>query len=151
MKTEIRSGAHIETLTREEFRDELRSFGKSWREELSRGTRFRRRSWSGIVAADGTLTILADGPAEGMLWSITRATFAEGTPGATGVNIYVNEAAPSAMLWRGLTGNATPSDTGIMLVSGDTLVIAGAGLVVAETVVINAGIKEVPTMLGWSS
>jgi hypothetical protein len=55
------------------------------------------------------------------------------------------------MLWRGLTANASPSDTGVVLVSGDSLVIAGTGLTVGETVVITAGIKEVPTMLGWSS
>jgi hypothetical protein len=151
MKTRLTAGSFIETLTREELAEELRSFGKSWREEVSRGVRFRRRSFTGTVDANGALTITETGPAEGMLWSVTRLCFAQGTPGANGVNIYANEAAPSNMLWRGLTSNASPADTGVVLVSGDSLVIAGTGLTVAETVVITAGIKEVPTMLGWSS
>lgn len=151
MKMKLHAGAELDMLTKDELADTLRAFGKSWREEASRGVRYRRRAWDGIVAADGSLTIRADGPAEGMMWSITRVTFAGGTAGATGVNLYANEVAATQVLARGITTNLFPSETGIVLVSGDQLVIGGFGLTVAEQVIITASIKEVPTMLGWSA
>lgn len=155
MKTKLQAGLTIDTLTQDELRAELHAFAhsamKSWREELSRGVKYRRRAYTGTVAADGTLTIIGDGPAEGMIWSLTRLTFAAGTPGATGVNLHANEVAGGSMLWRGLVDNEEPSDTGVVLVGGDVLVIAGSGLTVAEQIIITVSIKEVPAMLGWSA
>lgn len=150
MKIKVGS-LEVDVLNRAELGEELRAFGKSWREEVSRGIRYRRRSWSGVVDAAGTLNVVGDGPAEGMMWSISRLTFAGGTAGANGVNLYANEIAAGAVLCRGITTNVFPSDTGIVLVSGDVPVIGGFGLTVGETIVVTAGIKEVPTMLGWSA
>ena len=151
MKAKLELGATLDTLTRAELADELKAFGRSWREELSRGVRYRRRAWDGVVDGSGNLLITADGPAEGMMWSLTRLTFAAGTPGASGVNLYANEASALSMLWRGLVSNDSPAETGVVLVSGDVLVIAGTGLTATERVVITASVKEVPTMLGWSA
>jgi len=155
MITEIKAGAKIDTITADELREVLRS----WQAELTRGARFRRRSMYGVVDAAGALAIGGGedgvGPAEGMVWAVTRLSVAAGTMVAAGLNVYANDANPGSLLWRGLGSttdgnNITPGDHAIVLNSGDQIIVTGAGLTVAEQVVVNLTAKEVPAQMAWS-
>lgn len=150
MKAKLSAGAELDLLNRDELEQVLRS----WRIELTRGTRFRRLSIIGNVAADGTLMMgdVNDGPGEGMAWGITRISVAPGpTIPAGGLQVYANDAtSPSGLMIRNLnTTDLFPGDHGCVLAMGDALRIAGTGLTVGAQIIVTMSIKEVPVQQIW--
>lgn len=147
MKHKITAGAELDLLTAGEVRAELRS----WSAELTRGARFRRRSWQG-TGAGAPLTIAGDGPAEGFVWAVTRLTMIGHDPFNNNANVYVGEVAPSQCVWTKLTDSSVATgDHGIVLAAGESLIFAVGGNVTAlAQVTITATIKEVPALMAWS-
>lgn len=146
MKVKLTAGAELDMITADEVRRELRA----WHTEVTRGAKFRRRSLAGAVNGAGELLITDDGPGEGFVWAITRLSVAAGLAADQSVSVYMNDANPSSLVWSGLVDNATPGDHGIVVTSGESLVIAGTGLTAGWAVVVTATIKEVPALMAWS-
>lgn len=152
MKTKLHAGAELDFLTAKELEDVL----QNWRTELTRGAKLRRYSISGAATAGGALEIGAniDGPAQGMVWSITRLSVALPTGAAlatAGLQVYANTVSPSSLLIGQLTiADVFPGDHGVFLHGGDSLRIAGAGITASAVITVTLGIKEVPEMMAWS-
>lgn len=149
MKQKLTANGELDLLTREELAGVLRS----WQTELTRGARMRRHSITG-TAAGGVLAMgdNPDGPAEGMAWAITRLSIAPGpTVPAGGIQVFANtELSPSSLLIGNLTDDVFPGDHGCVLLSGDSLRIAGTGLGATDVVTVTMSIKEVPIQQVWS-
>lgn len=150
MKAKIEAGAEINFVTKDEVRDVLRS----WANELTRGARLIRRSIQGIVPTGGILE-MSDGvgPAEGMVWGITRMSVAPGPVlPQDGLSVYVNTVeSPSAMLIRSLSTDIFPDARGAMIGNGDTLhIVSNGSMVVGEQVTVTMTIREVPALMAWS-
>lgn len=151
----IAAGNDIETLSRDELDDALTKFAVSWRREQLRGFTTRRISRQGTADAAGAIRIGgADspteglGPAEGMVWSVTRLgyTNAAGTPV---VALSLNGDQPSDFV-RALTadvnGNhyAEYGSNALLLDSGDVLLITGTGITAGTVVTVSGAAVEVP-------
>lgn len=149
MKVKLHAGAELDMLTR----DELASVLRSWQTELTRGARLRRHSINGVAVA-GVLLMGTndDGPAEGMAWAVTRLSIAPGpTLPAGGIQVFANTSeSPSSLLIRSLVTDVFPGDHGCILLGGDSLRIAGAGLGATDSVTVTMSIKEVPMQQIWS-
>lgn len=146
-KQKLTAGAELDLLNATEIRRELRS----WSQELLRGPRFIRRSWSG-TGAGAPLEIRGDGPADGFMWAVCRLSMIGHDPVNNGATVYLNEAAPSQLVWTRLSDtNGSPGDHGIVLGSGESLLFAVGGNVTADAqVTITATIKEVPALMAWA-
>lgn len=153
MKFKLTAGAELDLLSPDEFRNTLRTELKNWSAELTRGAKFLRRSLHGQVDGSGDLTIQGDdnaGPAEGMVWALTRITPAAGLLPTETLGVYVNDASTSNLLVS-LPGTAVyPGDHAVMLAGGDRLVISGQALTPSARVTVNFQVKEVPYLMAWS-
>lgn len=148
MKTKIAAGAEIDTLTRAELEQVM----QSWRNELTRGARFRRHAIRGTVDAAGNLMMGGpeDGPNESLAWAVTRLSIAPGpTIPAGGLQVYVNDAGNSTLLLRSLVTDLFPGDHGCVLATGDALRIGGSALTVGDNIWVTLSIKEVPIQQVW--
>jgi hypothetical protein len=75
MKAKIGVGAEIDFLTNAELKAELEEFRKFLVDDLKRSSlRVRRLEESGVIAADGTLTITTLAPVLGKAWDVRRIT-----------------------------------------------------------------------------
>lgn len=150
MKQKLTAGAELDLLTKPELVDAL----KSWQQEMARGAKLLRRSFSGVVAADGSIAMgdNRDGPAEGMAWAVTRVSLGTGvTIPTAGMQMYANDANPSSLLLRNIgTADVFPGDHGCNLMAGDSIRFAGAGFTTGETVTVTISVKEVPMAQIWS-
>lgn len=149
-KVKMQAGAEFDLLNKGEVQDVL----KSWANELTRGAKIKNRSFIGLTSAGGDLLMgdQEDGPAEGMVWGITRFSVAPGPVlGANGLQVYANDAStPSALRIGKLVTDLFPDARGCLLLSGDTLRIAGAGITASVQVTVTMSYREVPELMAWS-
>lgn len=152
-KHKLTAGAEIDLLTKDEVRDVLRS----WMEEITRGARYIRRAVTGTVDGGGALLIggVSDEdtlkPPPGFMWAVTRISLSGLTAGQS-VDVYINEVAPSQLLYSNVTnGTRVPTTrTSIVMQGNDHLIVRGTALTAAAQIGLNLGIKEVPAFMAWS-
>lgn len=148
--TKLTANASIDILNKKEVEDVLRS----WSNELTRGARIRRHSILGTVT-NGQILMGSneDGPAEGMVWGITRFSVAPGpTLPAAGLSVWVNHTeSPSSLLIAQVNTDVFPDARGAMLLGGDSLRIkSNASMTNGEQVTVTMSIREVPSLMAWS-
>lgn len=147
-KFRLSAGQEIDILTKGEVAEVLRS----WQNELTRGARVRNYSIQGTADGAGNLIMGTnqDGPEPGMVWGITRFSVVGSTIPAAGLAVYRNEVTRSAVLIANLQRDLFPDARGCMVMGGDSLRIAGAGLVPTDQVTVTMSIREVPALMAWS-
>jgi hypothetical protein len=163
MKVKLAANAELDLLTAGEVADVLATARTAWTAELARGVRFRRPSMQGIVTAGGTLRIgggqsasgYDGGPAEGMMWSVSRVTV-RGLTAAQTAQLYLNDV--SDLLVVGTFGSGVPAqlanqilygERGLVLNSDDKLIVDGTGLTAGATITVALGVAELPVQLAW--
>lgn len=164
MKFKIEAGAELDLISRGELREELAIATGAWREEISRGVKWRKFSAQGVVGTPnpaGTWLIGAGapnnskdtlGPDVGFVWAVTRiAVSGNGfVPGTDLFSVYVDEISPSRLVISGLTRGNTWDVGTFVLHSGEALALSGAGTGVAGTdVTVSGQAVEVPAQLAW--
>lgn len=148
MKFQLKAGGEIDLLTKAEVFDVL----KSWQAELTRGARIRNYTIQGVVDGGGNLLMgdNRDGPEPGMVWGITRFSVVGSTIPPAGIAVYRNEVARSTVMIANLQRDLFPDARGCMLFGGDSLRVAGGGLVATDQVTVTMSIREVPAAMAWS-
>lgn len=146
----LTANASIDLLTKTEVQDVLRS----WSNELTRGARIRRHSILGTVT-NGQILMGSneDGPAEDMVWGITRFSVAPGpTLAASGLSVWINHTESAAsLLIAELRTDVFPDARGAMLLGGESLRIkSNASMTNGEQVTVTMSIREVPRLMAWS-
>lgn len=153
MQFKIQAGATIDVATREEVRDEIQSAQASWRDELSRGQRFRRFAVSGDPAGGSVIVgagELAIEPDQGFVWVINRLAVSDydPSPGTDVLSLYTGDVGDSGVIIPKMDRSHFFSGTEIVLYPGTRLVVAGT--VAATTRVwVTGQAKEVPVSLAW--
>jgi hypothetical protein len=151
-KSKIQAGAEIDLLTRAELEQVL----ANWRTEQARGVKLRRHSILGTSDAAGGLQMGGneDGPSEGMAWAVTRFSVAfphQSAMPALGLSVFANDTtSPTGLIVRTLLTDVFTGDHGCVLLSGDSLRIAGAGLPVSTQCIVTCSVKELPIGMIWN-
>lgn len=151
MKAKIQAGAEFDFLTSGELRKELNDARLSWRDEVSRGVRFRRFSFVGV--ADGAGLLAAGGagsdptgPDQGMAWRLLRLSVTNYDPAVNALGLFNGAAGGSSVIVPKLATYTTQMDE--VLMPGDTLVVAGT-VVAGARVWVTGQVKEAPVSLLW--
>lgn len=159
MEAEIRAGAKIEFLTREELKETL----ADWRVQLGIGVKFPLFTASATIGAGGTWQIggpgtPADdyiGPREGFVWAIMRAAISGPgfDPTANDTAVFIDEASPSRRVAgkdaiAGGDGTYRWEKTQLVLSGGQALVFTGAGTA-ASSVTVSGQAIELPAQQAW--
>ncbi len=99
MKTRIAAGAEIELLTQEELRQEINPL-KAAIEKTNKKPLLRLFAEAGDVAADGTLTLVVNGPPVGFAWDIRRVAIMGPSEAAVAGScfLYRTEVSPLRLL-----------------------------------------------------
>lgn len=164
MKTQIKAGAELDTLNKDELHAVLRTVTADWFNQVSRGDRYRRFSAEGTIAA-GALTIGGAeqrdgvlGPKDGFVWAVKRVALyglttytAGGAPAVftEPVRLHVNDDGPAALVHPAVQGYQSFNTDELVLYPGDTLLAVGAGLTATGTIVLTGQARELPMPLAW--
>ena len=162
-KVVMKAGATFDTLTQPELDKSLANFLTSWRKEVVRGVTFQRFTGSGVADASGAVVIGGPaseekpiGPAESMVWGVTRLNMAGLVTGgmAPVMRLFRNDASNTTQVKGDWTVVNEASSVhfgtpGIILRPGDALLVTGTGLTVGTTVTIAGDAIEVPFNLAW--
>ncbi len=99
MKTRIAAGAEIELLTQDELRQEIDPLKRAI-EKANKKPLLRLFAEAGDVAADGTLTLVVNGPPAGFAWDIRRLAIMGPSEAAVAGSCYVyrNEVNPLRLI-----------------------------------------------------
>lgn len=152
MEFAINAGVKVDLATPAEVREIVSSELKGWQAELVRGTRYRHPGSQAAANAAGAVNLPAAGdqlgPLEGFVWSISAATVL-GLTAAQIITAYINDSTP--LMAKGVfSANVSTivwGDRGLVLNSGDRLVLVGAGLTVGATYSVALEVTELPVQL----
>lgn len=157
VKVKINAGAEIDTLTREELRQELRLMTSDWMAEVTRGFKFRRFLALGPITA-GAVSIVDGvdntlGPGAGMVWSVTSISVA-GLALNDSVDCLVNDKDPIGSIARVAGTGQYPTirfnSPDIVLQENDTLSFTASGLVsTASQLQVFGRCIEIPRVLSY--
>ena len=149
MKVKIGVGAEIDFLTNAELRTELEDFRKTFIDDLRRSSlRVRRLEESGVIAADGTLTITTQAPVLGKAWDVRRITVTGQDPAAalagTAVIFRGNAAIPTNFVDRTtvMPDVSTWSSHQFTLTNDEPIVVKISGGVAGTVVFFSAQVIE---------
>jgi hypothetical protein len=140
----------IDTLTREELRDELRG----WMVEITRGVRFRTFAAVAEPAAPGAWTITEPrdqlGPAAGMIWAVTRIAVsgAAFTQGTDVFRVYLNDVSPAVLVAQSRQDTLFVDIGSLIVNPGDTLAFAGTAAAAGQ-LFVSGQAAELPAQLAW--
>lgn len=149
-KFRINAGAELETLTQPELDKSLSKFTVAWIDALKTGVRFRRFIVQGTADGTGALTMKGVGPAESMVWSITRFNLANlATAGTVIVQAFINGTQDGDMVKGNFTttNNSTAHEfegPGLVLRPGDLFLVTCSGLTASTPVTLTGNASEVP-------
>lgn len=163
MKTQIKAGAELDTLNKDELHAVLRTVTADWFNQVSRGDRYRRFSAQGTIAA-GALTIGGAeqldnvlGPKEGFVWAVKRValygltTYDTETPAVFSepVRLHINDEGPASLVHPAVQGYQGFNTDELVLYPGDTLLAVGAGLTGTGIITLTGQARELPMPLAW--
>lgn len=149
-------GAEWDLLNRAELDAALDKALQSWAKEIGRGVRFREFSGRGNVVGgvwtiDGHAAGQTLGPAEGMVWAITRAAISgNGVVVGTDLwSLYSGEVSPSKLVESRLLVTRYFDVPNVVLAGGNCLVATGVGTGAGADVTLSGQAVELPVQLAW--
>lgn len=161
--TTLKAGAQLETLTKGELQDVLKTLSQDWFNQVTRGDRWRRFSAKGTISG-GALTIGGPealdatlGPADGFVWAVQRIalfglTTNSGDPLTSStepVRLFVNDEGPSSLVHPAIQGYQAFGEHELVLYPGDILLVTGAALTLTGEVTLTGQARELPMPLAW--
>lgn len=161
-KTQLKAGAYLDTVTQPEIDASLKKALANWRVEVARGDSYRHFSRNGTVDASGNLSIGGSdssfeglGPAESMVWAVTRVAVTNAVSAGTPVlRVFRNAPDPSQLVRGALTVASTDAShefggPGLVLAAGSVILLTGSSLTAGTVVTFTGDAREVPASMVW--
>jgi hypothetical protein len=149
VKFKLEAGMDLDLLTRDEVRREL----QGWQAELVRGITFRTLSLRGDQSGGTyTLTTQKDGPAAGMVWSLTRVAVAGNAIvlGTDSFSVGYDDTSFGHVIATGVLRQKEWNPGGVVVPGPRSIVVYGAATGGTGTdVFASLSVIEVPMQLAW--